>query len=99
MLLNIVCLAERERRGILTYLLYAELIFRKLRSLWAWNRLALHQLDSGELSEAENSFQQALRINPKDGYIWQGLAETYRRVGKLLGKSYDETQVITNFWL
>jgi hypothetical protein len=58
---------------------------KRIRSRWAWIRLALHQLGSGEWSEAENSFQQALRINPKDGYIWQGLGETYRRSGKFLG--------------
>lgn len=31
------------------------------RSRWAWVRLALHQQEVGDRSEAEGSFQQALR--------------------------------------
>lgn len=48
---------------------------------WAWLRLGLAQVRSGDPSTAIASFQSALRADPEDRHVWECLAEAYLNRG------------------
>lgn len=62
------------------------LTFVLLALMWASNQDAsllkrgLVALQKGELSEARKDFEQASRIEPQNPFVWNSLAETYRRL-------------------
>lgn len=47
-------------------------------------KLTQHLKNYKEYDDAVVQFQNALRVDGKDGLCWQGLAETYRRQGKYM---------------
>ncbi|PRP83581.1 tetratricopeptide repeat protein 37-like [Planoprotostelium fungivorum] len=64
--------------------LYRTITSKSARVKWAWLRLAIYQLTQAEHDDAVVSFQAALREDSQDAISWQGLAETYRRQGKVV---------------
>ncbi|KAL8583667.1 hypothetical protein ACOMHN_037390 [Nucella lapillus] len=48
---------------------------------WAWLRLGLAQVRTGDPSSATISFQSALRADPSDRHVWECLAEAYLHRG------------------
>ncbi|XP_076443971.1 tetratricopeptide repeat protein 37-like [Babylonia areolata] len=48
---------------------------------WAWLRLGLAQVRTGDPSTATASFQSALRADPTDRHVWECLAEAYLHRG------------------
>lgn len=73
-----------NKQHALAVSLYREVTSKSNRAAWAWHRLAIHQLAKQQFDEAVISFQTTLRVQPKDPFCWQGLAETYRRQGKYM---------------
>ncbi|KYQ90257.1 tetratricopeptide-like helical domain-containing protein (TPR) [Tieghemostelium lacteum] len=51
---------------------------------WAFYRLALHQMDNGQLDQSVTSFLNAIKGSPNDSLYWRGLGEAYKRQTKYI---------------
>ncbi|CAL8143002.1 unnamed protein product [Orchesella dallaii] len=56
---------------------------RKTKSKWVWSRLGLMYLQEGNLIEAVESLQSAIRVDLEDGFLWEALADAYFYRGSL----------------
>lgn len=56
---------------------------RKTKSKWVWSRLGLMYLEEGDLLQAVECLQSAIRVDLEDGFLWESLADAYFYRGSL----------------
>lgn len=56
---------------------------RKPKSKWVWSRLGLMYLEEGDLLQAVECLQSAMRADLEDGFLWESLADAYFYRGSL----------------
>ncbi|EFA76905.1 tetratricopeptide-like helical domain-containing protein [Heterostelium album PN500] len=69
-----------------------------VRCSWAFYRLALYQMDLGELDQASTSFLTALKGKPESTIYWRGIGECYRRQTKYIAslKALSHAETLLN---